>query len=196
MVPSVILSRGQTWTGLRTSTWAWWPVSRMTATVTVRLYALSVLLQHWQYKKAGHTDLIGTMPENEALHIVGMSILKTFSSVYCCIPLQPPPPPVPYLQMVICTNIMWVHGNTHTYSKGWGEEQKGQMEKVNPCVMYFCSISTEALHIVQSPLLLWLSVFFVLSIEKIFLVNLLTAEATHITPVVTNTPTSHNIRMP
>jgi len=36
MVPSVVLPRGRTWAGLRTPTWAWWPVSRMTVTVKSR----------------------------------------------------------------------------------------------------------------------------------------------------------------
>ena len=43
MVPSVVLPRRWTWAGLRTPTWAWWPVSRMTVTVTVGVHALSAI---------------------------------------------------------------------------------------------------------------------------------------------------------
>jgi len=43
MVPSVVLPRRWTWAGLRTPTWAWWPVSRMTVTVTVGVLALSAV---------------------------------------------------------------------------------------------------------------------------------------------------------
>lgn len=124
----------------------------------------------YMYKTAGHTDLFGTMPQKKSLHTVATSVFTT-SHLSTTASYSKPLRSLPqsgYFQQHSCT----LHECTKIYRcTAKVVCVKSRRKKWRKLILgtYFCSSSTEAVHIIQAPLLLRCLCFLYCQWNKSFL---------------------------